>query len=68
MMDGRVDPCPRPANRGETDAVSTPGQPAPSNWFARLSPVRQIGLLIAATLLLCFVGAAGFVALLPGEG
>ncbi|GIF76975.1 excalibur calcium-binding domain-containing protein [Asanoa siamensis] len=42
-----------------------PPSPAP-NWFARLTPMRRVGVLFGAFLLLCCGGAAGFVALLPG--
>ena len=38
------------------------------NWFSRLSPLQRVGVLAGAVLLLCCGGAAGFVALLPGDG
>ncbi|MDG4827473.1 hypothetical protein O7635_36995 [Asanoa sp. WMMD1127] len=38
---------------------------AAPDWFARLSPLRRVGVLLGVTLVLCLLGAAGFVALLP---
>lgn len=51
----------------KTVAMSYPPPPVAPNWFARLSPLRRVGVLCAAALLLCCGGAAGFVALLPGD-
>jgi hypothetical protein len=42
-------------------------QPAAPNWFTRLSPLRRLGAIFGTTLVLCLLGAAGFVALLPAD-
>ncbi|WP_218137078.1 excalibur calcium-binding domain-containing protein [Asanoa ishikariensis] len=47
--------------------MSYPPPPVASNWFTRLSPLRRVGVILGACLLLCCGGAAGFVALLPGD-
>ncbi|GIF52635.1 excalibur calcium-binding domain-containing protein [Asanoa ferruginea] len=40
-------------------------QPAAPNWFTRLSPLRRLGAIFGTALVLCLLGAAGFIALLP---
>ncbi|HTF09239.1 MAG TPA: excalibur calcium-binding domain-containing protein [Asanoa sp.] len=57
---------PAPLARRETVAMSYPPPAAPI-WFARLSPRRRVGAIFGTALVLCLVGAAGFVALLPGD-
>jgi hypothetical protein len=57
---------PAPVARRETVAMSYP-QPAAPNWFTRLSPLRRLGVIFGTTLVLCLLGAAGFVALLPAD-